>query len=189
MFLALIAAQSAWAAPEMIPETAMDEVGHTASDFTVDLREGGRFTLSEQKGKIVIISFWASWCTPCKKELPALSKLSEERKDLRFIAVNVDRERADAEKFLAALSSPVAPTLPIGFDNDAMALGGYSVTSMPTIFVIGKDGVTKYRKSGYSEERGFVEILAAADGKPIPTFDPPAPPAGAATPAAGAKKP
>ncbi len=171
MFGALVAAQIAWAAPEMIPLEAMDEVGHTASDFTVELREGGTFTLSEQQGKTVIISFWASWCTPCKKELPALSRLSEERKDLRFIAVNVDRDRAAAEKFLTALPEPVSSSLPIGFDNDAMALGGYSVTSMPTIFVIGKDGVTRFRKTGYSEQRGFVEILAAADGKPIPTFD------------------
>jgi thiol-disulfide isomerase/thioredoxin len=75
----------------MIPESAMDPVGKPASDFTVPTRDGGEFKLSAQKGKVVIISFWASWCTPCRNELPALAKLARERPEFTYIAVNVDR--------------------------------------------------------------------------------------------------
>ena len=143
--------------PEMIPESAMDPVGQPATDFTIPLREGGEFHLAAQAGKTVVLSFWASWCTPCRKELPELAKLAKERTDLVFLAVNVDRDRADAEKFL----STVPFELPIGFDNEAVALGGYGVVSMPTMFIVDKKGITRFKKSGFSQENGFSELLAA----------------------------
>lgn len=145
------------AAPEMIPAEAMDEVGHVASDFTVPLREGGEFKLSEHRGKPVVLSFWASWCGPCRKELPALSKLAEARPDLTILAINVDRDRSKADAFLAGLDV----SLPIAYDSDSVTLGSFSVTSMPTMFVIDRKGGVAFKKTGYSEEHGFTEILGA----------------------------
>lgn len=148
----------ALAAPEMIPEESLDIVGHEVPPITLELRGGGSFDLAGHKGKTVLISFWASWCTPCQKELPALAKLAEERTDLVYLAINVDREKAPAEKFLSRID---IGTLPVAFDPDALTMGQFGVMSMPTMFAIGPDGKVKYRKVGFSEERGFTEILGA----------------------------
>lgn len=157
--LALLLSAPALAAPEMIPESALEIVGSSAADFTLPLRDGGEFSLASQRGKTVVLSFWASWCTPCQRELPALSDFAKERTDLVVIAVNVDRERKDAEGFL----SKVPVGLPIAFDNEALALGAFDVTSMPTMFVVDPAGVVQFRKSGFSTEKGFTELIAALD--------------------------
>ena len=151
---------AAQAAPEMIPEDvflAAKNADTSAHDFTLPLRGGGSFHFADQRGKKVILSFWASWCTPCRKELPALSAFAAEHPELVVIAVNVDRDSKDAEKFL----SSVEVKLPVAFDPDARALGPYGVTSMPTMFLFDSKGEVALRKVGYSEERGFTELNAA----------------------------
>lgn len=151
---------AAWAAaPEMIPMEALEVVGHPAPQFQLPLRDGGTFDLSAQKGKVVVMSFWASWCGPCRAELPAMTELAKTRTDVTWVAVNVDRQRVDAEKFLKAVNVG----LPIALDNDSIALGDYMVMSMPTSFVVAPDGTVAYKKIGYSAEKGFTELIAAID--------------------------
>ncbi len=146
--------------PEMIPMEALEIVGHPAPQFQLPLRDGGTFDLGAQKGKVVVMSFWASWCGPCRAELPAMTELAKTRTDVTWIAVNVDRQRADAEKFLKAVNVG----LPIALDNDSSALGDYMVMSMPTSFVVAPDGTVAYKKIGYSAEKGFTELITAIDG-------------------------
>jgi cytochrome c biogenesis protein CcmG, thiol:disulfide interchange protein DsbE len=160
MFAELLIGLAYAGAPEMIPMEALEIVGHPAPQFELPLRDGGTFDLSAQKGRIVVISFWASWCGPCRAELPAMTELAKTRSDITFIAVNVDRQRADADKFLKAVNVG----LPIALDNDSLALGNYMVMSMPTSFVVAPDGTVAFKKIGYSQEKGFTELLAAIDG-------------------------
>ena len=158
--LELLLGASYAAAPEMIPLEALEIVGHPAPQLQLPLRDGGTFDLSAQKGKVVVVSFFASWCGPCRAELPAMSELAKTRTDVTWVAVNVDRQRVDAEKFLKAV--PVG--LPVAFDNDSVALGDYLVMSMPTSFVIAPDGSVAYKKIGYSKEKGFDELVVAIEG-------------------------
>ena len=165
LFVELLRAQSPAPAPprpEMIPEEAMDIVGHAVPDIQLQLRDGGRFNLADYRGKVVVISFWASWCSPCRQELPALSLLAKERKDIVFVTINVDRSQADAEKFLAN----VQMDLPVAFDPESLSMGQFLVMSMPTMFVIDRKGNVHYRKIGYSQEKGFTELLAAVEKAP-----------------------
>lgn len=155
--LALFAFHTAWAGPEMIPDVPMDLVGRTAPGFTATSADGSTFTLDATRGKPVVLSFWASWCGPCRQELPALAELQKTRSDVVIYAVNVDRERAAADKFLRA----VPFDLPIVWDNLAEALGQYDVTSMPTMFLLDAQGTVKWRKTGFSREKGLVELEAA----------------------------
>lgn len=148
--------------PEMIPVEAMEIVGHAAPDIDLELKDGGRFKLADQRGKIVVFSFWASWCSPCRKELPALSALAPQYKDVVFVAINVDKERGPAEKFLSAVDF----NLPIAFDPDAMTMGQFSVMSMPTMYVIDRKGNVFYKKVGFSEEKGFAELIDAIGRAP-----------------------
>ncbi|MCA9566607.1 MAG: TlpA family protein disulfide reductase [Myxococcales bacterium] len=144
----------ALAAPEMIPENDVDLVGRTAPSFTAQSDDGAEFTLDSTRGKTVVLSFWASWCGPCRLELPALAALQKERDDIVIYAVNVDRTRQDAKKFLSSVSFD----LPIVWDNRAEALGQYDVMSMPTMFLIDRNGTVKWRKTGFSRENGLKEL-------------------------------
>lgn len=144
----------------MIPVEALEVVGQTAPSFELTLRDGSSWKLDDQRGKIVVLAFWASWCGPCRNELPEMSALAAERSDVVFVAVNVDRHKAEAEKFLRQ----VQVTMPIAWDPDALALGEYNVMSMPTTFVIDKNGIVVKKKVGYSRERKLAELEAAIDG-------------------------
>jgi cytochrome c biogenesis protein CcmG/thiol:disulfide interchange protein DsbE len=155
----LTLASVALAEPEMIPTTAIDVVGRTAPPVEGTLLSGEPFSLEATRGKPVILAFWASWCGPCRLELPALSALQAQRPDLTILAVNVDRERPRAEAFL----KQVPITLPVVWDNESLAMGQYDVLSMPTTFLLDAQGTVKFRKSGYSQEKGLAELLAAVD--------------------------
>jgi thiol-disulfide isomerase/thioredoxin len=116
--------------------------------------------LEAQRGQTVVLSFWASWCGPCRLELPALSDLQKERPDLKIFAVNVDRDPRLARKFL----SQVNVELPIVWDPESVALGQYEVLSMPTLFLLDENLTLKFRKTGFSKENGLTELLEALDG-------------------------
>ncbi len=162
---------SAFAAPELIPEelwtaaVGANSPGGPAVSVELPLRDGGTFTSADAKGKPLVMSFWASWCGPCRKELPALSEFQKTHPGVVFLAVNVDRDRAAAEGFL----EKVDVDIPVAFDPDAKALGQYGVTSMPTLFLVDKQGHLAWKHTGYSEQKGFTELEAALSGKPPPT--------------------
>lgn len=158
--LALLLNAPALAAPEMIPAEAMEVVGHEGSDFDLPLRDGGNFKLSDQKGRLVVVSFWASWCGPCRLELPALSAFAAKHPEVRVIAVNVDKERAAADRFLSNLDVK----LPIAYDPDAIALGAYAVTSMPTMFIVDRKGQVAWQKVGFGAEKGLSELESTLKG-------------------------
>ena len=154
MLFLLIASFLSLAAPEMIPEEDVELTGRSAPDFSLKTLDGKEFRLSDHRGQVVVLSFWASWCGPCRFELPELSRIKPLYPDAKFIAVNVDRERAEAERFLKRVQFD----LPIVWDNQAMALGEYSVVSMPTMFLIDKNGTVQYVKVGYSRQKKLAEL-------------------------------
>ena len=154
MLMFLLAGLLSFAAPEMIPEEDVELTGRSAPDFALKTLDGADFRLSDYRGKVVVLSFWASWCGPCRFELPELSRIKPMYPAVSFVAVNVDRERADAERFLRRVQFD----LPIVWDNEAMALGEYSVVSMPTMFLIDKNGTVQYVKVGYSRTNKLVEL-------------------------------
>lgn len=160
-------AAAALAAPEMIPEDVFRSVLESAKpqegavlDVTLPLRDGGTFASAEARGKPLILAFWASWCGPCRAELPALSSWAAAHPDVTVLAVNVDRDRAPAERFLGA----VRMDLPTAFDPDGHQLGSFGVESMPTTLLFDRQGRLSWRHAGYSAERGFTELDAALPG-------------------------
>ncbi len=160
MLVALLALlTAAFAAPEMIPLDAVEVVGHAAPKLDLRLADGSPYDLAKHRGRVVVVSFWASWCGPCRLELPALTELAAQRKDIDFIAVNVDRRRADAERFLKSV--PVG--VPLAYDSEAAALGEFLVLSMPTTFVIDPKGVVYKKKVGFSKEKGLTELIGFID--------------------------
>lgn len=125
----------------------MDKNGFTAAgkpaiDFTYPGLDGKNVSLSDFKGKVVIVDVWATWCQPCLKEVPHMKKLEEEfhgRKDIVFLAVSVDKEsdKAKWEKMIAAEKLPGLHLFANGFSEIAKS---YDISSIPRFMVFDKKG-------------------------------------------------
>jgi len=161
---ALLRPAAGGAAPELIPDeawAAARAAGPSGGpEVELELRAGERFRLSEHRGSPVVLAFWASWCGPCRKELPALSAWAKAHPGVQVVAVGVDRDRAAAERFL----QQVPVDLPVAFDPDSKELGRYGIISMPTTFLFDRAGTFAWQHSGYSEAKGFSELDAAIAG-------------------------
>ena len=145
---------SSFAEPEMIPIDDTDILGKTAPIFDLQTLDDKNIKLEDLRGKPVVLSFWASWCSPCRYELPELNNLVSKYPNIQFIAVNVDKSSGPAKKFLQGITLD----MPIVMDNSALILGEYGVISMPTLFLIDSKGTVQYTKIGYSQEKKLVEL-------------------------------
>ncbi|MFN3714845.1 MAG: TlpA disulfide reductase family protein [Alcanivoracaceae bacterium] len=118
-----------------------------APDFTLKSRAGGNVKLSELRGQVVMINFWASWCGPCRQEMPHLEAIHKEYEDYGFVllGINVDEKPELAERLLAQI--PVS--FPILFDPDSAISRLYKVDAMPTTILIDRDGNMRYLHRAY----------------------------------------
>ncbi|MES9993504.1 MAG: TlpA disulfide reductase family protein [Candidatus Thiodiazotropha sp.] len=118
-----------------------------APDFTLKSSEGVNLKLSELRGQVVMVNFWASWCGPCRQEMPLLQQLFERYQSLGFtlLGVNVDEDRAAADKMLKDL--PVS--FPILYDDTSRVSKEYQVKAMPSTFMVDRDGRIRYLHKGY----------------------------------------
>jgi len=123
------------------------EVGGPAPDFTLKSRSGENIKLSELRGEVVMVNFWASWCAPCRQEMPLLEELYGRYADLGFtlLGVNVEEDSSAALDLLKEI--PV--TFPILLDtrNDVSKL--YNVIAMPSTVILDRDGKVRYVHKGY----------------------------------------
>ena len=128
---------------------ALPSVGKAAPDFAAKSDSGRNVRLSELRGQVVLVNFWASWCSPCRQELPLLSKLYTQYRGAGFtlLGVNVDDNRKDAESMLKRLGLKF-PTL---FDGSKNVAKLYGVDTMPATLVIDRDGRVRYVHRGYYE--------------------------------------
>jgi peroxiredoxin len=109
-----------------------------ADDFTLATPGGGTFKLSEHRGKVVMVNFWATWCPPCLEEMPAMERLYRKRKDAGFtlVAVSVDADPKKVGPFVAEHKL----TFPIALDPRMELANGYAVRALPSSFIVGRDG-------------------------------------------------
>ena len=159
--LRLAVALVLFASPEMIPADEGELLGRAAPEVSFQLADGKTSKLSDFKGKPVVLSFWASWCGPCRRELPALAELAAQRPDVTFLAVNVDKDRPPAEQFIRELKMAI----PVVYDPQSSVMARFDVVVMPTMFMVDKNGTVKFRKSGFSIEHGLTELIAALGPK------------------------
>ena len=127
------------------------KTGDRAGDLSLRDKNGKTVTLRSLRGKVVVLDFWASWCGPCKKELPALDKLAksfgQEGAKVVFVAVNIDKDRAKADRFTKAAG---VSTLKLLYDPSGASAGTYDLPTMPTSFVIDGKGIIRNVHAGYS---------------------------------------
>jgi len=118
-------------------------------NFTGKTIQGKQIMLSDFKGKVVLLDFWASWCYPCRKEMPQLVKLYRKHKKDGFIiiGVNIDDHSENMKKFLNKLFPQ--PDFPIVWDSDKKIPAEFDIMSMPTTIVFDKTGKERFRHNGF----------------------------------------
>lgn len=113
--------------------------GQQAPDFTLSDMQGKKVSLADFRGKVVLINFWASWCPPCRKEMPSMERLYRQyqQQGLVILAVNVEKNGAQAvQRFLQ--QTPYS--FPILLDTDAEVQNRYKVFRFPESFIIDRNG-------------------------------------------------
>jgi len=122
------------------PVAGAVSVGQLAPDFTLSDLNGRSYTLSELRGKVVIVNFWATWCPPCRAEMPSMERLYQELsgQGLVLLAINVEKDgRRTVKQFLT--SNP--HSFPVLLDDQETAQRLYGVNRFPESFIVRKDGV------------------------------------------------
>lgn len=132
---------------EAIPSESVPE--NLAPDFTVTDADGNEVKLSDFRGKGVVLNFWASWCGPCKSEMPHFQEAFEEHGDeVQFLMVNMSSAFGDTQEAAQDLLSENGYTFPVYYDTKTECAYSYGVTGIPMTFFIDKDGNLVSGKSG-----------------------------------------
>ena len=135
--------------PDDLAETTLINAGDVAPDFTVEMLDGSKVTLSALQGKPTLLIFWATWCPPCRLEL---SKLQEHIIDrygdkINVLPISRGEERAKVEEYI----SKMGYTFTVGLDGDQSIYRKYATNYIPRCFVIDANGKVLYSGVGYDE--------------------------------------
>lgn len=135
------------------PVTTMVE--KPAPEFRLSSLSGENVSLADYQGKKVVVSFWASWCGPCKIEMPELREFYRKyhKADSKFeiLAISIDDSRSDAERYASHEQLP----FPVLLDSDQKVAESYQVEGIPTMFVVDQDGKVTYANQGLDETMQF----------------------------------
>jgi len=144
----LLALTALSAALTLTAAAAALQSGAPAPAFQLNSNTGKPLALADFKGQIVLLNFWASWCGPCRQEMPILEQLNRQyhAKGVTLLGINVEPDSAAAVDWLKA--TPV--TFPILFDTDSKVSSLYEVAGMPNTVIIDRKGQVRYIHRGYS---------------------------------------
>ena len=118
-------------------------------DLALNALAGDSQNLNDCKGKVVLVNFWASWCPPCRREMPSMQRLKERMSGRPFVILGVDsaEQREEVEDFLKT----VKVDFPILLDPDSVATRRWKVFALPTSFLVDRNGKVRYSISGPTE--------------------------------------
>ena len=146
--LSLLALSALAAIPALAAAATALQTGAPAPAFQLNSSAGKPAALADFKGQIVLLNFWASWCGPCRQEMPILEQLNRQyhNKGVTLLGVNVEPDSAAAVNWLKA--TPVS--FPILFDVDSKVSKLYEVEGMPNTVIVDRKGLVRYIHRGYS---------------------------------------
>ncbi|MCG8381013.1 MAG: TlpA family protein disulfide reductase [Gammaproteobacteria bacterium] len=120
-----------------------------APDFVLKSQSGENLRLSEQRGQVILLNFWASWCGPCREEIPMLNTLHKQYEKLGFqvMGINIDKRRDAAERMMRDFQM----AYPVLFDSQQGISKLYGVDAMPSTVMIDRDGIVRAIHRGYKK--------------------------------------
>jgi cytochrome c biogenesis protein CcmG/thiol:disulfide interchange protein DsbE len=140
-------------------ELAKSLVGKPAPAISLPLYGGGTFDLGKQRGHIVVLDFWATWCGPCVAEIPTLESLQQRMPDIRVVGVATEEDAALKEE----------PTkYPVAHDEKTTTWRDYFITAMPTTFVIDERGIVRHVELGLGDPNAVEKVVASLRSRPSP---------------------
>jgi len=117
--------------------------GFIAPEFTLDLAGGGKVTLSELRGKVVLVNFWASWCPPCREEMPAIEKIYKAFDPMGLVVLAVNVTDQDSEEAAIAFAKEFGLTFPIPLDRKGEVAARYALRGLPSSYFIDRKGMIR----------------------------------------------
>ncbi len=171
-----LAAATLMLAAWLVPAAALAALGHglsrlpepvAAPDFTLEDMDGKSYTLSSLRGKVVMVNFWATWCPPCREEIPSMETLYQALHKKGFIVLAINQWEAPDHVFSYMGQLEVYPSFPILFDRDSHVSEAFEVKGLPTTLIIDKQGRVVYRAIGgrnfnHPEVRKLIQQLIDA---------------------------
>jgi peroxiredoxin len=122
-----------------------------APDFTLEDIDGKKFSLKEYRGKVVLLNFWATWCPPCRREMPSMERLNREFRGKDFVVLALNQMEDTDQVFTYTAELDVSPTFTILFDKNSDVSRAYGVLGLPTTYLIDKKGNIRFRAIGGRE--------------------------------------
>jgi len=142
------------------------KVGKEAPDFTLPTLSGNSVRFSDYKGKVVFLNFWATWCPPCREEMPSMESLYQRLKGREFemVAISLDQE---GKKVVGPFVTKYGLTFPILLDTDKKASQLYRLSGIPETFIIDKNGFITLKITGGQNwmEKKWLEYFDQIIGK------------------------
>ncbi|MGE7919076.1 redoxin domain-containing protein [Viridibacillus sp. NPDC093762] len=139
------------------------EINDVAPDFQLKNLAGEQVKLSDYRGQKVLLNFWASWCPPCKEEIPHMQKYYEEygeKSDMVILAVNMTRVEKGGKEKIAEFVEKYEMTFPVLVDdNDGKVMKLYDVRSFPTTYIINSEGVITQKVRMSLDDKKIEEII------------------------------
>jgi len=137
--------------PEMSHTLTLLSPKKPARDFSLPDLDGKPHKLSDYRGKVVLVNFWATWCPPCRREMPSMERLSQRLQDQPFVILAINQQEEADQVFVFTGQLDPAPTFPILFDRDSTVSHAWGVLGLPTSFIVDKQGRVVYRAMGGRE--------------------------------------
>ena len=129
--------------------SAAVQLSANAPDFTLRSVGGANVRLAEQRGQVVMVNFWATWCTPCLQEMPHLSRLYERYRASGFVLLGVNID--DDPRAAADLAAKLGVKFPVLLDTDRRVSRAYDMSAMPATLLIDRDGRVRHIHRGYRD--------------------------------------
>ena len=140
-----------------------------APDFTLEALDGGKVSLSQYRGQVVLVNFWATWCPPCVREMPSLVRVYEQYKDQGFVVLGINTTYQDDRAKVAQFVQDNGVRFPVLLEPDPVVTAGYGSRLMPTSYLIDRNGKIVYTRVGQVDEQNLSERVAALLAEPAPS--------------------
>jgi len=140
LFGTLICAPASHASPFAAMEITPLSEKIVAPGFTLAALDGRESNLSDYKGKVMLLNFWATWCAPCLREMPGMENLSQKFRDDEFVVLGISNDQPRYKKRVATFIKRLNLTFPVLLDSDGKVSDDFSVAGIPVSFLIARDG-------------------------------------------------